>query len=445
MEWKRQSIHMAVGLLIVLLRFLDYWALLCVALSGILFNLFFLPRLIPSIMRGVSGDRRGVVFYPIAITTLLIAFPNQKEIIAGAWAILSIGDGMATLVGRMGKPFPLRWNAKKTTQGTLACLVFGAAACYLAIFFVCPELRGDWERWLVGSVLAAVLAAWVESLPLPINDNLTVPATAAAVLWLTGFIDVSLLGQLNGWYMVVAILGNGSLAIILTSFRVIHGSATWAGVVLGSILWVCGGWQCYFLLIFFFILGTGATKHGYERKAWRGVAQEDDGRRGARHVVANCGAPTLLAFLVAATPYPIWMKIAVVASLATALFDTLASEIGQVYGRYPVLPTTGETVPIGTEGAISMEGTLAGLFGSIILAFAGWSLGTYPASAIPIIVVSAFVGSSAESLLGAVLRWDFTWKNEILNFSNTVMGGALGLWIACQTQIPAWPVLAALP
>jgi uncharacterized protein (TIGR00297 family) len=242
---------------------------------------------------------------------------------------------------------------------------------------------------------------------------------------------------LEGWYVVVAVAGNGILASILTSFRLIHGSATWAGVVLGSVLWVCGGGQCYLILALFFILGTLATKHGYERKLWRGVAQEDQGRRGARHVVANCGVPTLCAFFVAATPYPQWFKIALVASLATALLDTLSSELGQVYGRYPVLPTTGETVPIGTEGAISMEGTLAGLFGAIFLAAVAWVIGAIPPSAISLVVMAAFIGGSAESVIAAAIRSDFTWRNEIFNITNTAIGAAVALVVSIQTQPPA--------
>ncbi len=437
MEWKRQCVHMAAGLLIVFLRFLPYWALLAICLLGILFNLFFLPRLIPSIMRGITGDRRGVVFYPMAITTLILIFPHHLHIVAGAWAILSFGDGMATLIGRLGRPMPLRWNEKKTSQGTVACFIASAITCFGFMVFVQPDLLQEWQRWGIAAVAAAALASWVESLPLPINDNLTVPFSSAAVLWAAGFVDVGLLRQLEGWYVVVAVAGNGILASIMTSFRLIHGSATWAGVILGSIIWVCGDWRCYLILVLFFVLGTLATKHGYERKMWRGVAQEDQGRRGARHVVANCGMPTLCAFFVAATPYPQWFKIALVASLATALFDTLSSELGQVYGRYPVLPTTGETVPIGTEGAISMEGTLAGLFGTIFMAVFAWLIGAVPASAISLVVMAAFIGGSAESLIAAVIRADFTWRNEILNLTNTAIGAAVALVVSIQTQPPA--------
>lgn len=428
---------MAAGLLLILLRFLPYWAILCLSLFGMLFNLFFLPRLLPMVMRGVTGDRRGVVFYPIAVTALVILFPHHMHVVAGAWAILSVGDGMATLIGRMGRPMSLRWNPNKTSQGTAAFFLFGSAACVGAVLFVEPSLVADWQRWAVASVVAAALAAWVESLPLPVNDNLTVPATAALVLWTAESVDVNLLGNITGWYMLMAVLGNASLASILTSFRVIHGSAFWAGVSLGAVIWVCGGWQCYLILIVFFVVGTLATRHGFYRKQRRGVAQEDEGRRGARHVVANCGVPTLFAFLVTATHFPLWMRIALVASFATAIFDTVASELGQVYGRYPVLPLTGENVPIGTEGAISMEGTLFGLLGAVFLSGVAWLLGAIPASAIPIVVMSAFVGGCAESVIAASIRKDFTWKNEIMNFANTAIGGGMALLMAFQTQPPA--------
>ncbi|MBE7490033.1 hypothetical protein HS121_17485 [bacterium] len=84
----------------------------------------------------------------------------------------------------------------------------------------------DWKRWVAAIWVAAALAAWVESLPLPVNDNLTVPFSAAAVLFAAEFVSAENLREVNGWYVVVAILGNGILASILTSFRIVQGSAT---------------------------------------------------------------------------------------------------------------------------------------------------------------------------------------------------------------------------
>jgi len=50
-----------------------------------------------------------------------------------------------------------------------------------------------------------------------------------------------------------------------------------------------------------------------------------------------------------------------VASIATKLSDTVASEVGKVYGKTTHLITTMKQVPRGIEGAISLEGTVAGV------------------------------------------------------------------------------------
>ena len=81
-----------------------------------------------------------------------------------------------------------------------------------------------------------------------------------------------------------------------------------------------------------------------------------------------------------------------------------------------------------------MEGTLMGLLGAILIAVLAWTMGAFEhATAIPIVVLSAFCGSSAESVGGAMLTRDFTWKNEILNFGNTLIGGTMAVFIAYQT------------
>jgi uncharacterized protein (TIGR00297 family) len=50
-----------------------------------------------------------------------------------------------------------------------------------------------------------------------------------------------------------------------------------------------------------------------------------------------------------------------VASFCSKLSDTVSSEIGKAYGRTTYLITTMSRVPAGTEGAVSLEGTLAGV------------------------------------------------------------------------------------
>ena len=74
--------------------------------------------------RGVHG----IICYPLAVLLLLVAFPRRPDIVAAAWGILAIGDGMATLVGRAigGPRWP--WNREKTLSGSAAFAIGGAAA-----------------------------------------------------------------------------------------------------------------------------------------------------------------------------------------------------------------------------------------------------------------------------------------------------------------------------
>lgn len=62
------------------------------------------------------------------------------------------------------------------------------------------------------------------------------------------------------------------------------------------------------------------------------------------------------------------------ASLASKLSDTVSSEVGKAYGRTTYLATSFKVVPRGTEGAVSLEGTLAGLAAAVVFAAIGCTL-----------------------------------------------------------------------
>jgi uncharacterized protein (TIGR00297 family) len=129
--------------------------------------------------------------------------------------------------------------------------------------------------------------------------------------------------------------------------------------------------------------------------------------------------------------------------LATAAADTTASEIGQLFGKRTFLPLTFRRVERGTEGAISVEGTLAGIVAGCIVASAGTAMAAhhfragfigsvviYKSNVIIVLTLCAFVGSYLESILG-------TWNlghgspiaNGTLNFANTMLG-AFFFWVA---------------
>ena len=227
---------------------------------------------------------------------------------------------------------------------------------------------------------------------------------------------------------------NGLLGGVAWRMAWVSRSGFVGGVILGSWIIFFGSCPAYLVLLTFFALGTAATRLGYQRKAAGGLAQEEEGRRGARHAVANCGAGWLLVSLFPRNLGPA-VGVAYVAAFATALADTLGSEIGQLWGRTTVDPLRWRRVPPGTEGAISLEGSLAGALGAAILGVLGQMVGLYPAPLAWVVVVAAVGGSGLESLVGSLKSP--TGKqidNELLNFSNTVVGALLG-WILAQIAL----------
>lgn len=122
--------------------------------------------------------------------------------------------------------------------------------------------------------------------------------------------------------------------------------------------------------------------------------------------------------------------LAYVASLATKLADTFASEIGKAYGKTTFLITNFKRVEPGTEGAVSAEGTAAAVVGGFLLSAYGYGMGLITARGVAISTFAAFWATNAESLLGATIQGKkgLEWMtNEVINFLNTLIGAGLAI------------------
>ncbi len=106
----------------------------------------------------------------ILLSALLLALLFQKQVAALALVYIVAGDIAGALVGRK---FGRHRLFDKSWEGSLAFFL----ACFLASFFV-PGIS------LPAKLAAAAVAAFVEALPLKLDDNLTVPLSAALVLTL---------------------------------------------------------------------------------------------------------------------------------------------------------------------------------------------------------------------------------------------------------------------
>jgi uncharacterized protein (TIGR00297 family) len=87
-------------------------------------------------------------------------------------------------------------------------------------------------------------------------------------------------------------------------------------------------------------------------------------------------------------------------------------------------------VPVGTEGAISLEGTFAGILASVILCGVGIVVADIPVWMAGVCVIAAFIGTTVESYLGATLEQMKIVDNEIINFMNTLVGAAVAMLLS---------------
>ncbi|MGK7895878.1 MAG: TIGR00297 family protein [Xenococcus sp. (in: cyanobacteria)] len=244
--------------------------------------------------------------------------------------------------------------------------------------------------------------------------------------------------SLNPW--LIAIILNSLLLVIawilpkklLTSWGYLN---AW---LLGVIVWGTLGWQGYTVVMFYFLVGSAVTKIGIAEKEAAGIAENRSGIRGPENVWGSALTATICALMTifADSSLQELLVVGYVASFATKLSDTSASEIGKAYGKSTFLITTFKPVPRGTEGAISLEGTIAGIIASIAIAIIGYFLGMITLVGISYCILAAFIATNIESLIGATLqeRWQFL-TNEIVNFLNTTIGASLAMIMAWGADV----------
>ncbi|KAL3786014.1 hypothetical protein HJC23_001411 [Cyclotella cryptica] len=234
---------------------------------------------------------------------------------------------------------------------------------------------------------------------------------------------------------VLFFLLRSKLITMLTPEGIAHSLA------LGTMLWATLGWRGWTVCVLYLFLGQIVTKVGFREKEELGIAEKRGGRRGPENVWGSAFTGVLCAAAAAnavksGVPFlglssEVWI-LGYVASLSTKLADTFASEIGKAYGKTTFLITTLKPVPRGTEGAISLEGTIASVFGGLLLPmYSYFVVGLVNGlDSIAVATLAAFVATMIESLIGATMqeKTGMGWMtNEVVNFFNTLIGASLAI------------------
>ncbi len=286
------------------------------------------------------------------------------------------------------------------------------------------------------AAVAALAAALVRSLVFDRDAHITVILVAFAV-WGFVALDPTVTVPLVAFGLAVTgALGYVSFALGTAS---VPGMLT--GVLSALLAVVLGGVGWFATLISFYAIGGLASKYRFDEKADRGVAQENEGARGTGNVLANSAVA-----LVAVVGYAATARVGVPGALfgfafagatATAMADTLSSEIGGLYDG-PRLVTTLQRVEPGTDGAVTWQGELAGLAGALLvagLAAFGMAIGD-PAVGGGIVVLAGVAGMTVDSLLGALVEGERI-GNQAVNFLATLSGAMVAVAAAVALGVGA--------
>lgn len=159
--FRDRTLVAALGALLVMLLFLDLLRLAIPEVNRLFFRSFTLLASPREATRPASST-----WYALGILLTLILFPRSAAL--GGILVLALADPAASAVGQ-------RWGRRKLGAGT----VEGSLA-FTVVAFVALTPWSSWPQALGVALLAAV----VEALPWPLDDNLSVPLAAAGALLL---------------------------------------------------------------------------------------------------------------------------------------------------------------------------------------------------------------------------------------------------------------------
>jgi uncharacterized protein (TIGR00297 family) len=452
----RKLVHASIVLGVLLLPLFTWWQSLSLGGLALVGCALVLPgRPGHALIRG--SDPRlpsAVMFYILGVMLLIVTFPARLDLVASGWGILAAGDGAATIAGRAWGRARWPWSSQKAIAGTIAFVVAGSIVGFLLAWALRSPAGGSIAMaataagagaaaavsagpaslvFLASATLvAAIAAAIVETLPIRLDDNLSVSVTAALVLWCAALISPDTFAA--AWPVLartvpIGLLLNVAFAVFVWRAKGVSLSGAIAGAIVGVMTYAGADWRGWLMLVLAFAAAWATSRMGLARKRVLGIDEARDGRRGAENALANCGVAAVAALAVLFTPYRDLALLALTTALVAGASDTVASEIGKAWGGHTLLVTTMRSVKAGTPGAISLEGTAAGLASAFLMAVAAWGVGLIPADSLWIVVVAATAGAFVESALGATLETNHILDSHVLNFLNTLLAVAVAVWL----------------
>ena len=216
--------------------------------------------------------------------------------------------------------------------------------------------------------------------------------------------DSYLLYLLFGVALIVA------LALLAVRLRAIDASGAGTGAAISFLAFLAGGFIWLLTIVIFFAVSSGMTRYRYDYKRKLGVAQEKGGVRSWKNSIANGGVSAVASIGELYTHSELF-AVLFLASVASAMSDTLATEVGLLSHSGPRLITNiRKVVEPGTSGGVSGLGAIAAFLSALGMSLFGVSI--FPSSVEQVkllyfgaaVLAGTLVGVFSDSLLGATVQ-----------------------------------------
>lgn len=371
-----------------------------------------------------------MLFVSIILESSSYAYPFY--IVLSAFAVAAVGNHKTSFSetdpaldsssrryrGIKKRSFSILWSS--------AFLALRIAAAFFAASWIIywQKLSVSYNLVFFIAVIGAVTGSLFESIPSKIDKNISVSLGAGMMMWI--------FEEFRYWVppeeMVVALVFSFFLGVLAYRAKIADVSALLSAALLGVLIIVFSGLSWFLLLLTFFILGGGFTRYKYAYKESIGIGQAKDGIRSYENVFSNSTAALVLAVAYGVFPeHSLPIVYAYMGTVATATGDTLASEIGTTAKGKPRMITTLKLSEPGTDGAVSLLGELAAIFGSAAIGILSYILGVSDNLILTVLITTAggFFGTNVDSLLGATLQKRSLLSNSGVNFVATFVGAGI--------------------
>ncbi|WP_445664821.1 DUF92 domain-containing protein [Fodinibius sp. AD559] len=256
----------------------------------------------------------------------------------------------------------------------------------------------------------------------------------ALFLFIAVVVFITAANTTQQWNILLGVLLATLFSLAAFAFRGLSLDGMFSAIVIGTFVFGLGGWELAVVLLLFFLSSVVISDRSKRRE--ENISQSV--RRDGLQVWAN--GFWLVTFVVSATVFnaPIFL-VGAIAVIATATADTWATELGSRAPDSTYLITTFKQVKPGTDGGVSIKGTTAALFASVMIAAVSVYVFSLDFSVFILIFGAAVLGCIIDSYLGAlfqqnkrsvtlsIINIEIDFSNNLVNAISTGIGGLLAI------------------